>query len=245
MNIITKWTNILKKWFIRFNANKSFKDRLFYLFEITGFASSFFAFISTIQNSLSTPAILASLFCICIMVINLLFVLVTGNISMAGILCCISLNFIMFPLLFLVSGGVHSGMPFYFMLGLAVAVLILNGIKQIVVLGISILIDTLCYHYYFMNMDRLFQLSKEQEMVDIITSFWIVALFLIIVFSFLILEYEKEQKKIIIRNQELKENSQRDSLTNLYNHRFVGKNFWYYLMVIQRSRLYVMRRKSE
>lgn len=224
MNFIKRAVNFLRERVGKFNKNKSFKDRLFYLFEVTGLVSSFFAYVSTTHNGLSTGAVYASLFCVLIMLMNLLFVTVTGNIPVAGILCCISLNFIMFPILFLVSGGAHSGMPFYLVLGLTVAVLILNGIRRIVIVGITMLIDTACYYYYYTNYTTIFQLSREQEFNDSITSYWIVNIFFIVVFTFLINEYDKEQKKIINRNMELNETSQRDSLTKLYNHRFVEKN---------------------
>lgn len=200
-----------------------FKRRLFFLFGIMGIVSSLFAFISSVANQLPAIAVGGSFICVLMMVMNAIFFLVSQSQAIASILCCISLNFVMFPILFFISGGAHSGMPLYFLLGIMVGVLILEGKSRGIILAGSLLIDSFCFWIYFTYYSEDLQLPIKMQCSDMIMSFWIVGVFLIVVLYILIREFEAEQKRLISYNQKLKEKNQLDELTGLYNQRFVRK----------------------
>lgn len=91
-----------------------FKRRLFFLFGIMGIVSSLFAFISSVANQLPAIAVGGSFICVLMMVMNAIFFLVSQSQAIASILCCISLNFVMFPLLFLFPAELIAACPCIF-----------------------------------------------------------------------------------------------------------------------------------
>lgn len=201
----------------------TFKQKLFFMFEILGFVSSVMAFISALSNHLPAEAMISSFACVIVMVLNLFYTFVFFNIKAAGMLCCVSLNFIMFPLLFFFSGGVKSGMMFFFLLGVTVSTLILDGKERLFMLLTTLLEDIACLLYGFSHIEQMSILTPEQYKSDVITSYCIVAIFLVIVVTTLIREYDKEHERIMEYNEVLKRSSMTDEMTQLYNHRFAEK----------------------
>lgn len=199
----------------------SFQGRLYYLFGAMGIICSIFAFISSVVTSLPPMAVGASFICMLCMMGNGIYFVLSKKLQTAAVLCCINTNLILFPLLFVFSGGAHSGMPLYFLLGLTVTVLILTGVVRLIVLTASLFIDTAALILYYSYPNRFLQLSHNMQRSDVISSFWIVALFLIIILLMLMYEVQAEQKRLIEYNQELTEKNYLDELTGLYNHRFV------------------------
>ncbi|MDO5448081.1 MAG: hypothetical protein Q4F70_00550, partial [Clostridia bacterium] len=64
----------------------------------------------------------------CIIFFLLTFVIfrITKNLNFSIMLCLIGLNFVLFPGLFVTVGGIGSGMPIYFVMGLVFTVLMLD-----------------------------------------------------------------------------------------------------------------------
>lgn len=115
------------------------------------------------------------------------------DIAKNRIICSVFLNFFMFPALFWVTGGVNCGMIFYFILGLSVAALLLEGKSRAVILTLSLLFYTLNLHLGFKYPDLAYPLNYEERWMDTISSFLIVAVFIIAVINIMSVEYGKEE----------------------------------------------------
>lgn len=118
-----------------------FQDRLYFLFGTAGLLSAGAAFLAAIGSGLPWIAAAASLFSFFIMLVLMVVSFFMTHIAVNRIICSLFLNFFMFPVLFWVTGGVNCGMVFYFILGLSVAALILNGVCRAAVLTLALSFD--------------------------------------------------------------------------------------------------------
>lgn len=203
------------------NPKYSFSDRLYFLFGTAGVISAGAAFVAAIASDLPHIAAVASLASFFIMLAIMVISLFMQNIYINRVICSCFLNFFMFPILFWVTGGINCGMVFYFLLGLCVATLILEGKIRSLIILITLLIDSFCLYVGFTHPQLMYQLSFEERMSDTISSFLIVGLFIIAVIVIMSREYAKEHEKVMTYNQVLQKEALTDPMTTLYNQRYL------------------------
>ncbi len=198
-----------------------FRDRLYFLFGTAGTISAGAAFAAAIGSGLPWIAAAASLISFFVMLLLMAVSFFMTNIAMNRVICSIFLNFFMFPVLFWVTGGINCGMIFYFILGLCVAALILEGKCRVIVLTLALSIDMLYLHLGFRYPELAYPLSYEERWMDTISSFFIVAVFIIAVIIIMTEEYRKEHDKVISHAEKLNQQAITDNLTSLYNQRYL------------------------
>lgn len=198
-----------------------FRDRLYFLFGTAGLMSAGAAFGAAIGSKLPWIAAAASLFSFFVMLILMAISFFMTNITPHRIICSIFLNFFMFPALFWVTGGVNCGMIFYFILGLSVAALILEGKCRIAVLTLALIFDMITLHLGFKYPEFAYPLSYQERWMDTISSFLIVSIFIIAVILIMSIEYGREHSKVVDHATKLNQQAITDNLTKLYNHRFL------------------------
>lgn len=203
------------------NPQYPFRDRLYFLFGTAGTVSAGAAFAAAIGSGLPHIAATASLSSFFVMLILMAVSFFMTNIEINRIICSVFLNFFMFPVLFWVTGGVNCGMIFYFILGLSVASLILEGKCRVIILTFALIFDTINLHFGFKYPELAYHLNYEERWMDTISSFLIVSIFIIAVIIIMMTEYGKEHDKAIRHAEELSQQAITDNLTRLYNQRYL------------------------
>lgn len=198
-----------------------FRDRLYFLFGTAGVISAGAAFGAAVGSGLPWVAAAASLVSFFVMLLLMVVSFFMKDIKFNRIFCSIFLNFFMFPSLFWVTGGVDCGMVLYFILGLSVAALILNGICRSVVLVFALLFYIYNLYLGFEHPEFAYTLSYEERWMDMVSSFVIVAVFIVTVILIMSREYQKEHDKVMESARQLNLQATTDSLTRLYNQRFL------------------------
>lgn len=198
-----------------------FRDRLYFLFGTAGTISAGAAFVAAIGSGLPWIAAIASLTSFFVMLVLMAVSFFMTDIAMNRIICSVFLNFFMFPVLFWVTGGINCGMIFYFILGLCVAALILEGKCRVTVLVLALIVDMLHLHLGFRLPELAYPLSYEERWMDTISSFFIVAVFIIAVIIIMTEEYGKEHEKVVSHAEKLNQQAMTDNLTTLYNQRYL------------------------
>lgn len=199
----------------------AFRDRLYFLFGTAGLLSAGAAFLAAIFSGLPQSASTASLISFFTMLGLMAVSFFMEDISVNRVICSLFLNFFMFPSLFWVTGGINCGMVFYFILGLSVSALILEGRLRIAVLTLSMICYTVCLSLGFLYPEKAYPLSYEERSMDTVSSFVIVAVFIIAVIMMMSLEYQKEHDKVLASAAALRQQAETDNLTTLYNQRYL------------------------
>lgn len=198
-----------------------FRDRLYFLFGTAGTLSAAAAYVAAIGSGLPWIAATASLGSFFVMLTLMIVSFFMTNITINRIICSLFLNFVMFPVLFWVTGGINCGMILYFILGLSVASLILEGKCRIIILVSALLFDMVNLHFGFKYPELSYSLNYEERWMDTVSSFLIVAVFIIAVIFIMTEEYGKEHDKVVMHAEELNRQAITDNLTQLYNQRFL------------------------
>ncbi|MDR0349960.1 MAG: hypothetical protein LBH64_00205, partial [Coriobacteriales bacterium] len=98
---------------------------------------------------------LISVLSIALLVVLLIFLLILCNwkrlYQIGGLIVVSTTCFLVFPFIFFSGGGLHSGMPAYFILGVVMIAVLLNGPRYVIALALYILCCIICYTlgYYF------------------------------------------------------------------------------------------------
>ncbi len=134
-----------------YDSNYELDRRLFYL--ITGLGT--FASIIGIVIAFITNAEVYSIIAMCLFpVVFALFGTVarkTGYINFCAVASSLLINLVIFPMLFLTSGGVDGGLSGLFILGLLYVYLMLKGAAFIITLVLSVASFTACYLFTYYN----------------------------------------------------------------------------------------------
>lgn len=211
-----------KKLSIFFGTHVPLQERLYYAISAVGIVSAIIGLISTFMAGLSLGGILAAASCIVAFVIISIYALKTKNFERASILISTVFNLLIFPINFIYSGGSNGGMPIYFIMGIAGTFFLVKGkIRNALVLLFFIvyILLILAGHY---NPEIIIPFpSEEARIVDIIFAMIIVSGFIGVVSNIIVYEYSTEHFKVDRLNQRLSQFAIKDSLTNLFNRRYL------------------------
>jgi signal transduction histidine kinase len=153
-------------------SDMPFKGRLFNMSIILCFGGAVFGFLSTLLQASSLISVLSTALLVAILII--LFILCNwrrayqvGGLIVVGTTC-----FVVFPFIFFSGGGLHSGMVAYFILGVVMITVLLDGKSHLVALALYLIICLTCYtlDYYFPQL--VTPIANEFLVyIDISTSF--------------------------------------------------------------------------
>lgn len=197
--------------------------RLFKFCCIAGVVASFSAFIATVAGELPFAAVVSSFLCFLSMAVFCIYCVLAGDTHAKGqrIAISVMLNFLLFPILFFTSGGVESGMIFYFLMGSYLISLLLEGKSRNIMLVLSLGVYAVVLWIGFVRTEWIIPIEEGKRAGDVISSFLIVSACMAVITHIVIKEYEEGNKKIVYWNSLLTEQSRKDGLTELYNRRYI------------------------
>ncbi|MDR2197154.1 MAG: response regulator [Coriobacteriales bacterium] len=174
----------IKAFFERYLGSKgsSYERSLFNrtMFLIT--AALIFALISTIFQGTSIV-----LLCL-LLVFFVALTLVCNRFSLyrvGSLILCITGGLIGLPFIFFATGGIHSGMLAYLLLGVVAISILLTGLRYYVILGLYLSICAACYIISFFLPEMVTSIGSDYAVfVDTVTSFIAAALVITFVIKF-------------------------------------------------------------
>ncbi len=128
-------------------------------------------------------------------------------------------NVVVFPELFLESGGITCGMILIFVLSLLILGVLLEGKMRMVAYFVSLAAMEATLYYTYVDPDYVKKLSFEESVLDYGITLFIISLTIVYIIGAILREYDKERQKTSELNKKLRELSVRDELSGLYNRR--------------------------
>jgi signal transduction histidine kinase len=86
--------------------------------------------------------------------------------------------YILFPVIFLQNGGIHSGISAYFVMCMTIIFMLITGRSRVILLTIFLIIACACYYIDFHYPQCIYRLSFAQEYTDNIFAFIITGFFI-------------------------------------------------------------------
>ncbi len=211
--------NTAKSVFRRiFTEQYDIKHRLLNVILLAGIAGITVACVVTTVSHQNVYTQITSFACLTVFIITYLLANKLNHPQLAVILASVLLNNFLLPILFIYSGGIESGMPQWYILGLVSPFLLLRGKKTIVLFIIYSLefIALVIYTYYHPEITHRMA-SVHQVYVDVVCAMLATVLVIGSIFRYQTFIYEKQQKtitaSIIGANQAIK--AKRDFLSNV------------------------------
>ena len=189
-----------------YNSNYELDRRLFYL--ITGLGT--FASIIGIVIAFITNAKVYSIIAMCLFPVVFAlfgaFARKTGYIGFCAVSSSLLINLVIFPMLFLTSGGVDGGLSGLFILGLLYVYLMLKGIAFIITLVLSVASFTACYLFTYYNKVYVEGIAASKDIyIHTFACFMLVSLTLGTLVKFQRWIYNREQEASSKQQIELEE----------------------------------------
>ncbi|MDO5603030.1 MAG: GGDEF domain-containing protein, partial [Oscillospiraceae bacterium] len=195
-------------------------------------------FAATFFEDFSLGARVTAAACVVIALAAFLFVFRTGK-SRGGSLALVLLyNFLLFPVTFFTSGGLLSGMPMYFVLGIVFTSILLEGKLQLIFTLLCLVNDCilLAVAYYVPSLVTPLP-AGAAFLTDVIISFIVLCFCTCTAFVLLSRAHEQEHTKVEHFNEYLREQSIHDPLTNLFNRRYLLDTMDEYILAAQRQKV--------
>lgn len=195
-----------------FAQDLDFRVRLFHVLAIGGTLISFTIGVVAALNHAGVINIVTNFFTSALSFAILMFSQRTGRYQLCYFLAIIGVFFGLFPILFLSSGGYHSGMPSFFVFAVVFTVFMLEGRKAIIFsLLETLLYVSLCIAAY-LRPEWITTFDTEQAiLVDIIIGFVSVSAVLGVCLYLHFRLYNQQQKKLDEQNVILSQINRRKS----------------------------------
>ena len=190
----------------------------------------FFSLFATVANLISGTGTVGLIVCIiCTIFIFCAFPLVKriDDLNLFAYMILIPLNLIVFPLLFFTLGGIDSGMPLYFVVGVVFTIILIENFKASCLMVFCELVWYIIVIFYDKShpeiSDKFCPSNSFDVYLDTCLDFLVVTLCIGILVKILATNLEKQQAKTDRLLAQMEELAVKDPLTGAYNRRFLIK----------------------
>lgn len=215
----------LKKYVtLLFGEQLPIQERFYNFASLGGAFASVLATLACVISKVGTTGILTCIACIAFFLVAFFAYRITKKLQACIVGCLLGLNILIFPALYFTVGGIKSGMPIYFVMGLVFTVLMLDIKPMIVMLIVESIWYILVFRYSYLHpevSDAIFVMSDEAMYLDQAMDFFVVALSTSVLVKALALCFEYQQKRTNELLKQLEELSVKDPLSGAYNRRFL------------------------
>lgn len=158
-------------------------------------------FVTTVLGAYESAAIIGVV--LLVVCASLYMSLKKKNMKAAGLIICFGANIVVFPVMFFASGGINSGMPVWYVLGLIFTWLILEGWTSLILFFISfaVMAGTILVASY--QPELLVEMPAEYAVPDVIQAIFIVSGIFGIILKYQMYVYEKQRKQLIEHEKDL------------------------------------------
>ena len=180
-------------------------------------AGSLISAIISIALNNSVIAITAFLFSTVFTAFCLYLSLRSSDIIYSAVLfACVS-NFILLPIMFFTSGGIHGGMPLWQLVGLVVCWVMIRRKIFILVYVLGLVIQCGCVIYSVIHPEFVIPFSSDvQAAVDVIQSLVLVSLIFGIIFKYQTRAYERRGMLLDMANANLNQMNENITMHSMY-----------------------------
>ncbi len=143
---------VIKKLFGKYvNEKLPVRHVLFNLIVLIGMAGGTFSLLLSLIASLPIGHVLIVLTAEGILVVCFYVANYKNMLKQASVMICFLITAVLFPIMFFTGGGVHSGMPFWFVMGMIFTFLLIEEKIFYVLLALEAIVHTFCFvaAYYY------------------------------------------------------------------------------------------------
>lgn len=193
--------NFFRKFF---GSQLQFKLILFNIISSVGLVGGLISCVLSIINGLPAIQNIIASMTLVVLIAAIYLANKKGRLSQASLLIIVLITLILLPLMFFTGGGVYSGMPSWFVIGMIFTFLLIDGKKCYILIIMQTLLYAGCYFiaYYFPERIKLFP-TISGIFIDSAQSMFIASFTIGMIIRFQGLEYDKELNRSFEQNKQL------------------------------------------
>ena len=180
-----------------FGAQHDFRVRLYNMLAAAG---TLISLITGITGIFTDAGLLNFILCMITMALSaalLWYSYLSGKYQLCYMISIICIFLGLFPALFFSAGGIHSGMPSFFIFAVLFTVFMLEGKKMIIVTALETAVYTsICIFAYYYPSSIIFYNTEFDVLIDIIISFIAVSAVLGVLMALHLRMYSRRQKEL-------------------------------------------------
>ncbi|MCR5115869.1 MAG: response regulator [Lachnospiraceae bacterium] len=190
---------------VMFYDNQDLHSRLLNLFLVAMLISSPLIIISTFIFSKSFIQLIPIFVLVVLAFISTGIAYKTGNTKVSGIILSIGGCMITFPIMYFLDGGMHSGMPIWFLMGLVFNWFVLEGTVSYIAFILCAFIYGICFHLEISHPELVLNvLSREAEITDIALAILVISVIFGAIFKFQANVYERQKTDLEANENDLR-----------------------------------------
>lgn len=208
-----------------FGEQLPLRERFFNFASLGGSVASVLATTACAISQVGKTGLMVCISCIFFFLLIFAAFRLTHRLNTCIVACLIGLNGIIFPALYFTVGGIYSGMPIYFVMGLVFTVLMLDLKPMAIMLVLESVWYALIFYYSAKHpeiADNIFVMG-DRVYLDQAMDFFVVGISTSALVKILALCFEYQQKRTNELLKQLEELSVKDPLSGAYNRRFLLK----------------------
>lgn len=191
---MSKLKNLLSKFL---SDEKPIQEKLLNISLPVVIVAGLIALIGSCMLNFSSLSNLAIAVVDIVLIFSLLFSVFFKRVKLSAVLFLFTINNVLFPVMFFSSGGNHSGMPVWMLLGLVASWLFLTGLSRYIMFTVNLLSDVACIILSVFFPQIVHPVVSELNIAFDISMALIISSFIFaFVFKFQIDNYEFQEKKI-------------------------------------------------
>ncbi|MDR0464837.1 MAG: HAMP domain-containing histidine kinase [Treponema sp.] len=203
--MINSMLKIVKKLF---SASLDFRVRLFNILAAAGIFISLIICVSGFFTDAGLANFLINFLTMVLSAALLRYSYVSGKYQLCYTISCFAIFLTLFPAMFFSAGGIHSGMPSFFIFAVLFTVFMLEGKKMIIMSILELSVYTsICIFSYFNPQTVIFFKTEADVLVDIITGFIVASAALGITMALHLRLYNRRQRELEAARKQVEEYS--------------------------------------
>lgn len=185
-----------------FHDELEIQHKLLNLILFAAFGGGIVSLLASVIIGLNVSANLTIAFLIVVVGVSLWIANIKKKPQAAALVIVLAANMILFPIMYFTSGGMMSGMPIWFVLGMIFSWLILKGNLCFVMYILNAIAVSVCImlEYYYPQLVIPLD-GKLSVCLDMIQSIIVVTCIFGLIFKYQTYVYEKQKKQILKANQ--------------------------------------------
>ncbi|MCI2048169.1 MAG: ATP-binding protein [Lachnospiraceae bacterium] len=189
-----------------FGKERPFRQLLFNIISVIGFAGGLISFIVSLITKLPVLQDVIVFTALLVLILCIYLANAKGKLQLASTVIIVMITMLLMPAMFFTGGGVYSGMPSWFIMGMVFTFLLIEGKLCYILLALQGVIYTLCFlaAYYHREWVQPFP-SESGVYLDAVQSMFVAAMVIGLIIRFQTNTYERMLRQSIEQNRQLEE----------------------------------------
>jgi len=206
-----------------FDADYPVRRILFNIISSIGLIGGFISLIVSIGAELPVIQDIIVVAALAVLVFSMYLANAKNRLQLSSVIIIVMVTMFLLPAMFFTGGGIYSGMPSWFVIGMVFTFLLINGNLMWILLFLQVIINLSCIAFSYFHPETIQSFpSRSGEFIDVAQCMLVAAFTIGLIIRFLSGTYENALAKIAEQNRQLEEAKDAANTANAAKTQFLS-----------------------